>query len=185
MAEVDLLAQSEGPQAGERTGLGEKSYCENDTEFPEVNQGELERVSDYELLRINTQTDVANSHRFVDAFKGRILYIPSWKSWLTWDGKRWLDDNRTSVLRLGKEYAESLWGIYFKLSRTNVRRDELDKLRTFIKKTNDHNKMLDFIALAAADKRVVSSPAELNKSPILMNCQNGTLNHSTGGSCLR
>jgi putative DNA primase/helicase len=180
MAEVDLLAQSEGPQAGERTGLGEKSYCENDTEFPEVNQGELERVSDYELLRINTQTDVANSHRFVDAFKGRILYIPSWKSWLTWDGKRWLDDNRTSVLRLGKEYAESLWGIYFKLSRTNVRRDELDKLRTFIKKTNDHNKMLDFIALAAADKRVVSSPAELNKSPILMNCQNGTLNLETG-----
>ena len=180
LEEVELSAQSEGPQAGERTGLSEEIYCDDSTELLEQNQDELGVDDVYEYLRIDAQTDVANSNRFVGAFKNRILYIPKWKSWLTWDGKRWLDDNSTSVLRLGKKYAESLWKIYGKLSRTNVSREQLGTLRTFCKKTNAKRQILDFIALAAADERVVSSPDELNKNPTLLNCQNGTLNLETG-----
>ncbi len=178
--EVELSAQSEGPQAGERTGLSEEIYCDDITELSEQNQDELEVDSVYEYLRIDAQTDVANANRFAGAFKGRILYIPQLETWLTWDGKRWLDDNSTLVLRLGKKYAESLWGIHAKLSRTKVSRDQLEKLRTFCRRTNERRRILDFIALATADERVVSSPDELNKNPTLLNCQNGTLNLETG-----
>jgi putative DNA primase/helicase len=131
-------------------------------------------------LQDEQQTDVANSERFVGTYQKQILYVPEWKRWLAWDGRRWLDDNGVSVLKLGKRYAKSLWDVFAAAAATDANRDQLSLLRTFCKRTNQRAKIQDFITLAAADERVVCKSDELNANPILLNCLNGTLNLETG-----
>jgi putative DNA primase/helicase len=185
------LTQSEGPAVGELAGLSEESSWENDIQSQTTNQAEIDPAELAEdaiwiepeangICRSEGQTDTANSKRFVDRFNGRILYVPDWQDWLAWDGKRWVRDKSVSVLRFGKEYAESLWLDHTRAAQSGMSRDELAKLRTFVKKSNDRGGIISFIALATADKRVVCSPEEMNRDPVLLNCQNGTLNLETG-----
>jgi putative DNA primase/helicase len=131
-------------------------------------------------LQDQQQTDIANSERFVGTYRGKILYVPAWKKWLAWDGRRWLDDNGITVLRLGKRYAKNLWDTFATAAATNASRDELSAFRTFCKQTNRRGKIADFIALAAADERVVCQSDELNRDPYRLNCPNGTLDLRTG-----
>src|SRR5512146_1045986 len=43
------------------------------------------------------RTDLGNAERFV-ARRGRDLrYVPEWKRWLVWDGKRWAPDESLDV----------------------------------------------------------------------------------------
>jgi putative DNA primase/helicase len=131
-------------------------------------------------LQDEQQTDVANSERFVGTYKSKILFVPAWKKWLAWDGRRWLDDNGVSVLKLGKRYAKSLWDTFAAAAASSASRDELLAFRTFCKRTNQRAKIADFIALATADERVVCHSNELNRDPYRLNCLNGTLDLRTG-----
>ncbi len=126
------------------------------------------------------RTDAANAWRFVDKFEHRILYIPKWKKWLAWDGRRWLDDGGVGVYQLGKQFSDGLWAEYVQAARTEITRDELNAIRSFVRRSNQRGKIADFIALAQSDERVVCQHENLNKDPYLLNVANGTLNLKTG-----
>lgn len=126
------------------------------------------------------RTDAANAWRFVDKFENRILYIPKWKKWLAWDGRRWLDDGGVGVYQLGKQFSDGLWSEFAQAARAELTRDELNAIRSFVKRSNQRGKIADFIGLAQSDERVVCQHENLNKDPYLLNCANGTLNLKTG-----
>lgn len=52
-------------------------------------------------------TDVGNSRRLVRRFGGRIRYCPE-MGWLTWDGSRWILDNRGRVREMAKAVAQEI-----------------------------------------------------------------------------
>lgn len=133
----------------------------------------------YALTEDSGRTDAANAVRFIDENHGDLLYVPPWKKWLSWDGRRWHDDAGVAIQQRAKRYAESLWLELGEVA-PGCDRNLFGKVQTFVKRTNERAKINDFIALAASDYRVVCQVADLNANPMLMNCKNGTLDLTTG-----
>lgn len=139
-----------------------------------------DKVEEYSITSDKGRTDIGNACRFVYANEGRILYVVKWRRWLHWDGCRWVDDGGVGVQEAGKRFAEKLWQQFVDAAKTTTERDELSVIRTFVKRTNQRDKIRDFIALAATDERVACQHENLNRDPYLLNVKNGTLNLRTG-----
>ncbi len=133
----------------------------------------------YDLSEDSGRTDAANAVRFIGSYADKLLHVPPWRKWLAWDGKRWLDDSGVAVQQRAKRYAEGLWSQLGDIGKT-CDRDELGKVQTFIKRTNERAKIRDFIELASTDPRIVCHVDELNANPMLLNCSNGTIDLRTG-----
>lgn len=133
----------------------------------------------YSLDDISGQTDIANSRRFVDKFVGQLLFVPPWGKWLSWDGKRWHDDNGTGAAQRAKKYADGLW---FELGRLapQLSRSDLEIVTSFIRATSQSAKLSAFMRLAESDERVVCPVESLNSDPLLLNVKNGTIDLRTG-----
>jgi P4 family phage/plasmid primase-like protien len=137
-------------------------------------------VQDFTITTEPGRTDIGNAWRFVQAYEGRVLYVVKWKRWLHWDGCRWVDDGGVGVQEAGKRFAEKLWREFTEAARTSIDRDELSAIRSFVKRTNQRDKIRDFIALAATDERVACQHENLNRDPYLLNVKNGTVDLRTG-----
>ena len=125
------------------------------------------------------QTDAANASRFIDQYHSELLYVPPWKKWLSWDGKRWYEDSGVGAKQRAKRYAKSLWN-YLGVVGPDSNREGLGKTVTFIRSTNDTKRIKPFMELAAVDERVICPVADLNRDPYLLNVANGTIELTTG-----
>ncbi|MFN3192687.1 MAG: phage/plasmid primase, P4 family [Aureliella sp.] len=133
------------------------------------------------LLEESNRTDVGNSRRFIDENGEFLRYVPEWKTWLVWDGRRWSRDGNVGVVRLAKKYSEKLWQeLGTVISHARLDRDEFGVLQTFVKRTNQAGPMHAFLSLAECDERVVTNPDELNKLPAVLNVLNGTIELDSG-----
>jgi len=132
-----------------------------------------------DIVHPEGQTDVANAVRFIDTYHTELLYIPPWRRWLCWDGKRWCDDDGVGALQRAIRYAKSLWRYLGRIA-PHVDRDDLAKVVTFIKSTNQTNKIKSFLDLAAVDQSIVCPVEELNSDLRLLNVVNGTIDLTTG-----
>lgn len=129
------------------------------------------------------QTDNELASRFIDKHRSGLRFVPSWKRWLAWDGKRWaIDDNSGMALRFGRCFAKSLWGHFSDLMQDLVDTPDKPTKRTykFIAEANKQRGIKAFIDLASADSRVAVGLNSLNAYPLLLNVQNGTLELDTG-----
>lgn len=133
----------------------------------------------YSLDDVSGQTDIANSRRFVDRFVGQLMFVPPWGKWLSWDGKRWHDDNGTGAAQRAKKYADGLW---FELGRLapQLSKSDLEIVTSFIRSTSQSAKLSAFMRLAESDERVVCPVESLNSDPLLLNVKNGTIDLRTG-----
>lgn len=50
---------------------------------------EIVKRTDDTLERSRQYTDVGNAHRLVRYLNGSVCYVPEWKTYLEWDGRRW------------------------------------------------------------------------------------------------
>ena len=53
-------------------------------------------------------TELGNARRLVAQFGDDICYVPSWKSWLVWDGQRWVRDQTGEIVRHGMYFSFNL-----------------------------------------------------------------------------
>lgn len=125
------------------------------------------------------QTDAANATRFVDEFHRELIHVPPWRKWLSWDGSRWAEDAGVGVMQRAKRYAEDLWNHLPRIAK-HLDEGDLAKVVTFIKGTNQTQKIHSFLTLASVDERVVCPVDELNSDPTLLNVANGTIDLTTG-----
>ena len=127
-------------------------------------------------------TDNALATEFIKQYGDNLKFVVEWKSWLAWEDGRWINDLADNkVLRLAREFAESLWKVYLKLAKdTTVNRDELSKFRTKIILANKSQTIRAIIALATADENVAISCSMLNQQHLRFNCPNGTIDLPTG-----
>lgn len=155
-------------------------YKETNAKSARVKIDDDETSADRFDLRFDSgRTDAANARRFIDAYHDQLLFVPPWRKCLTWDGRRWIDDNGIGVMRLATRYAKSLWQSLMDLA-PDVDRDTLGVVKTFCKSSNDRRRIADFIKLAECDERVVCQVDQLNRDPYFLNCANGTVDLRTG-----
>ena len=122
------------------------------------------------LRQAKGRTERSNSRRFLKQFGDRVRFCHAWGKWLIWDGTRSKIDDGGAVMRLAMAMADSVW-MDAKEHRT---KDVVD----FAVATSGHGKLNAMLKLAAADVPVAVD--ELDATPWLLNCSNGTVDLRTG-----
>lgn len=118
-------------------------------------------------------TDIGNAEHFASLYGDNLRYVPTWKSWLLWDGKRWAVGEIDKIKRLGMKF---------------VRKDMLAYAKTI--KDDDRSRYLKWIIQCQSEARVASmlslasslmacSYNEFDQKNNLFNVANGTIELDT------
>lgn len=114
-------------------------------------------------------TDAGNGERLVALYGRDIRYCLEFKKWLVWDGKRWMPDEASLMMRYkGKEMARVLH--LQAIGRSTIEKHARD--------SESYSAISSALGCAAAEKGIAISAAELDQHPFLLNCPNGVLDLS-------
>lgn len=119
-------------------------------------------------------TQLGNSERLIDQFGSSIRYCYPWKSWLTWDGRRWQRDSLGQVTAWAKEVVRN---IYLE-ARDAAMRQQRNALGQWARRSEAAAQINAMIDLARS--AVPVDPTEFDASPWLLNVRNGTVDLRTG-----
>ena len=133
-----------------------------------------ERTDMREQRRRYLRTDLGNAERFVDAHRDRVLWCPSRKAFLCWDGKRYAWDERGEAVKLAHLTARSI----FHEAANTEDEDEQKKIAGFAAASQNTTRIKAM--LTEAKPYLAVGMDELDRDPWLVNCQNGTLDLRTG-----
>lgn len=122
-------------------------------------------------------TDLGNASRFVDRNAEAVRYVPSWKSWLVWDGTRWARDSRARAQALAVKTVQAI-ADEAREAAASGRDDLAAALRAHAKASQSAARIKAMLTLA--ESQLVVEPAELDSSGVLLNCASGTIDLSTG-----
>lgn len=122
-------------------------------------------------------SDVGNAGRLARRAAGEYLYVPEWRRWLRWDGRRWAEDKRNTIRELAVEVARDI---------LIEARNEPDPARGA--KLAQHaiasqkRERIDAMVHLAADAwpALKTGPSDLDADPWLLNVENGTIDLRTG-----
>lgn len=121
------------------------------------------------------RTDLGNAERFVARHGGGVRYLPAWRKWLLWDGKRWAIDETLGILRLAKDTVRAMYREASELEKA----DEREALVKHAVQSEKEAKLRAMLALAQAEPGVAVRPAELDADPWLLSVENGTIDLRT------
>ncbi|WP_172384774.1 phage/plasmid primase, P4 family [Streptomyces sp. MNP-20] len=112
-----------------------------------------------------SRTDDGNALRLVDAHADEIRYCPA-RGWLTWDGHRWIWDERGHVAELARDIARAL---------PEGEGDLQHKARSLSARGLE-----SMVKVARTDPRVVTPIATLDANPWQLNTPAGVIDLRTG-----
>lgn len=131
-------------------------------------------------LRLNeARTDIANGRRLIRKHGSDLRYCHPWGKWLVWDGKRWNLDETAEVARRAKSISDDLWREIPGLSK-DVSDEVLGKILAFAKYTSSSGSIQRMLTEASSEPGAQVMPAQLDADPWILNCQNGTVDLTTG-----
>lgn len=120
-------------------------------------------------------TDVGNADRLIAAHGEHLHYVPTWRQWLTWDGRRWaLDHDGVRVTELAKDVARQLLD-----QVRDVTGEERKRLVAHATRSESANAIRNLVALARTMPGVAVEHTELDADPWLLNVHNGTVDLRT------
>ncbi|MFO0086629.1 MAG: hypothetical protein ACK52L_12220, partial [Pirellula sp.] len=122
------------------------------------------------------QTENAMAVEFIDGNQAKLRYVPSWKKWLAWDGKRWkVDVDQSRTTRLARRLVRNYWDRLQHVQSEKQQKEWADFCRWANRKTTIEN----VVSLARCDARTTIDHELLNQNTYFLNLQNGTLDLST------
>jgi putative DNA primase/helicase len=135
-------------------------------------------------------TDLGNARRVVARHGHELRFCHPWKSWLTWDGRRWADDTTAEIVRRVNETQ----GILYQCVASQIqhlgdvgdddeRKKELARLTRLLKHAlawEDARAIDRCLKLATSEPRIPILPAQLDADPLVLNVLNGTIDLRTG-----
>ncbi|MDZ4848400.1 MAG: phage/plasmid primase, P4 family [Pirellulaceae bacterium] len=122
------------------------------------------------------QTENAMAVEFINANQTQLRYVPPWKKWLAWDGKRWkidIDSSRTT--RLARRLVRNYWDRLLNIQSEKQQKQWADFCRWANRKTTIEN----VVNLARCDARTAIDHELLNQNTDFLNLQNGTIDLTT------
>jgi putative DNA primase/helicase len=120
-------------------------------------------------------SQMGNAQRFVRRFRGRVLYVPEWDTWVVWDGQRWREDPRDlCVMERMRDVVDDI--LVEAQQATDSRRKET--LMRWALRSQSTQEQRAALEQARIDLRAPSG--QFDAQPGLLNCRNGTLDLRTG-----
>jgi putative DNA primase/helicase len=126
-------------------------------------------------------TELGHAHRLVAVAAGRLRYVPAWRRWLAWDGRRWAADDTGEAARAVKQVARAV---------TRRCADELADagdddaaakaaLRSALR-LESSAAVRGTLALAGTELGIAVAADQLDAHPQLLNVANGVLDLDSG-----
>ncbi|WP_300610023.1 phage/plasmid primase, P4 family [Trebonia sp.] len=122
------------------------------------------------------KTELGYAHRLVLIYGDRLRYVPAWRRWLVWDGKRWAHDSTGQAARWMKSIARRVTADALAIEDEQHRRSALSSAR----RGESSAGVSGALTLAGTEAGIVVTPDDLDSDPYLLNCTNGTLDLRTG-----
>ena len=124
-------------------------------------------------------TELGYARRLIAVYGGRLRYVPAWRRWLVWDGKRWAHDMTGQAQRWAKVIARRLTTAAMILQDEQARKTAVSAAR----KMESARAITGILALTGTEPGIAVAPGDLDADPFLLNCANGTLDLRTGELC--
>jgi len=121
-------------------------------------------------------TDVGNARRLAAAYGEVLRYVPAWKAWLIWDGSRWVRDDYISLEMRAKDVIRK----YFKKAIENRGEERDDDAVKHALRSERLDRIRAMVELAKSEPGMCVEPNQLDRDPLLFNCENGTIDLRTG-----
>lgn len=119
--------------------------------------------------------DVGNARAFLQRYGQNIIYVPLWKAWLIWDGKRWARDNKDDVKKMAVHFVEHDMMEIFKTIKDG------DKQRNYLRWMSQSRASFKVDAmLSVVQKLIGEDPSMFDRDGNLLNVENGTIDLSDG-----
>lgn len=121
-------------------------------------------------------TDAGNAERFVARHGHAARFVHGWDAWFLWDGARWARDERREVRELAIETMRSLLAEAADLEDP----DERKRLVKHATTSERRDRIMAALDLASSMAPVAVVPDDLDRGPLLLNVENGTIDLATG-----
>ena len=121
-------------------------------------------------------TELGYARRLTSVYGGRLRYVPAWRRWLVWDGRRWAHDVSGQAQRWAKVTARRLTTAAMALQDEQARKGAMAAAR----KMESARAVAGVLTLAGTEVGIAAVPGDLDADPYLLNCANGTLDLRTG-----
>lgn len=118
------------------------------------------------------KSEFGYAKRLIKVYGGQLRYVPAWRRWLVWDGKRWTHDATGQAARWMKSIARRV---------TADALSDGDKAAINLARRGESAAgVAGALTLAGTELGIVVTPDELDADPFLLNCTNGILDLHTG-----
>jgi putative DNA primase/helicase len=121
-------------------------------------------------------TDVGNAQRLVAAHGHDIRYVPRWRTWMVWDGRRWRRDETGEVERRAKQVVRDM----MREAAALADRDTRTALATWALRSEAATRIKAMIDLARSEPGVALPHTAFDGEPWKLVVANGTLDLRTG-----
>lgn len=122
------------------------------------------------------ETDLGNCTRFVRDWQSFLRYVPAWKSYVVWDGAKWVRDDEGRAVELAKRTVK---GIYREAAYAETE-DERKALGKWAIKSEGIGRIQAMIELGKSEPGIPVDADAFDADPWLLNLANGTVDVRTG-----
>lgn len=173
-AAVRLVRLPDGPN-GDKVGLDDYLIANGPSGLRALEAGALEAHDSLIISQIEHLTDLGNARRLVAEHGLDLRFCFPQGSWYVWDGRHWLRDDTAEVVRRAKQ---TVAGIYVAAGSvtSEEKRKDLGKHAT---RSEANQKLRAMVELARSEPDIPILPEDLDRSPMLLNVANGTLDLRT------
>lgn len=141
--------------------------------------GQAPGIDPLSLILPDALNDIANGRRLIRKHGVDMRFCHPWDKWLVWDGKRWKIDDTASVERRALEVSDELW----KQARDEARSlsdGEFRRAMSHARYSAGMPAIKKMLVAAACQPGHQVLPTDLDSQPLLLNCQNGTVDLRNG-----
>ncbi len=120
------------------------------------------------------RTDDGNAQRFADHYGYKVRWYEAENTWLYYDQKRWVKDNKKLVLKYARQVARSIFDEALQCKND----DERKRFLNFATQSASANRIESMLKLAKSELCI--TPDMLDSDPDKFNLSNGTLDLNNG-----
>jgi putative DNA primase/helicase len=120
-------------------------------------------------------TDMGNAQRMHARVTGKVFYVPQFDKWYLWTGTHWQEDSSFEIVKLAKQTVMAMYA-----EAATLGDDERKALSKWAIKSEARQRLEAMVALLRSEPNMVIQPEELDRDPMLLACENGTLDLRSG-----
>ena len=121
-------------------------------------------------------SELGYARRLISVYGRQLRYVPAWRRWLVWDGKRWAHNTTGQSARWMKAIARRVTADAMAIPDERECRAAVNLAR----RGESAAGIAGALTLAGTEAGIVVTPDDLDADPFLLNCANGVLDLRTG-----